>query len=382
MRLTFAIIAVTVVGQASMACRWDSDTLEFEARQLPDVVQTIAGRFDRNPPLYYEMRLARVSKEVLSNPKNLNLYDDAGVACDVLGKYDDAIRWMERKQKVMLGLPDTAEKKEHEYRYFANLGTFEAHRWFADGADREKLLELKQAEAHVLKAIEINPDAHFGRELVQAKVLHWIINQGHEALKLEYLKPIPNDKIQKGLCGLIVLGNAWESIDVFSALAQSCYQDRTHGGDFGLATLSSLAMLRIGELYDAGKRPLVKDEMLERGLTNDRLSEQGLTWQKEDILDNYTKLRANGNAYHEHRTEFMLTKLRKGLHPDTDPSFWDGYTPIPAYKIPPKWIPIGPWIMRNGAILLPLICLFIAVGIPAIFFVLRAKLLRRRARMA
>lgn len=379
MKLLSVVFAFAALIQAGWACLWDSDTLEFEARQLPDVIQTIAGRFDRNPPLYYEMRLARVQQQIRTNASDLALYDDAAVACDRLGRDAEAIKWMERKRKVLDSLPASASKSEHEYRYFANLGTFVAHKWFADGANRDHLAELEKAEKLIGKAIEINPDAHFGRELVQAKIIQWIIKGENYPLDVQDLKPLSHEQIRKGLCGLIVLGNAWESIDVFRALGQACWMDRSFGGDFGLSTVSGLCDLRIRELHGKGKKPLVEDSQLKDLLRDDTIIGSGLTWQQEDVKLNYANLRKNGDAYDAHRTEFMVTRLKQGRHPDTDESFWDGYEPVPPYKIPPKWIPLGGWIRAHLVIALALLCLFLGVGIPAIFFIVRAKIRRRRA---
>lgn len=80
------------------ACLWDDDTLETEARGVPDAVRVITGRFERNPDLYYEMRLARVTKQLGSTPEKLELSDDAGVACDRLHRDDKAIAWMTKKR--------------------------------------------------------------------------------------------------------------------------------------------------------------------------------------------------------------------------------------------------------------------------------------------
>jgi hypothetical protein len=46
------------------ACLWDRDTLAMEAEGLPDIINTIAGRFERNPSLFYEMRLQRTAAQL------------------------------------------------------------------------------------------------------------------------------------------------------------------------------------------------------------------------------------------------------------------------------------------------------------------------------
>ena len=119
---------------AVIACIWDRDTPVDEARGLPEVVAVLTGRFDRNPPLFYEMRLERVTDHLQSHPEDLAAYDDAGVACDRLGRGDEAISWMEKKRAQLDGLDASRpEVKEQLYRYHANLGTFLVHRWVRQG---------------------------------------------------------------------------------------------------------------------------------------------------------------------------------------------------------------------------------------------------------
>src|SRR5688500_1406183 len=98
---TIWIIAVAALAALASACLWDRDTLGMEVKNFPGLAQVITGRFERNPPLYYEMRLARVTKEIARTPEKLELYDDAGVACDRLGRSDEAIAWMKRKREIL-----------------------------------------------------------------------------------------------------------------------------------------------------------------------------------------------------------------------------------------------------------------------------------------
>ncbi len=66
MRLALSLAAVAVLllmARPLKACLWDYDTLAAEAKgQMADVVHIIAGRFERKPPLYYEMRLERLGR--------------------------------------------------------------------------------------------------------------------------------------------------------------------------------------------------------------------------------------------------------------------------------------------------------------------------------
>lgn len=120
------LTVLVLVPAAGRACIWDRDTLEHEAKGLPDVVQVITGRFERNPPLFYEMRLRRVTAVLRARPDDLAAYDDAGAACDRLGKGDDALAWMAKKrarlerltrQRGAAGAARTSgDLREHWYR--------------------------------------------------------------------------------------------------------------------------------------------------------------------------------------------------------------------------------------------------------------------------
>ncbi|MDG3003590.1 hypothetical protein [Paludisphaera mucosa] len=333
-----------------LACLWDRDTPADEAKGLPDVVAVLTGRFPRNPPLFYEMRLERVEKRLIEHPRDLAAYDDAGVACDRLGRGDEAIAWMERKRKLLDTWPDGAESREHTYRYHANLGTFLVHRWVRAGADRAKLDEVRSARDEIARAIAINPDAHFGRESYQLRFLDWLLTPpplaGFEDLpnflgirdqvEVGAMDPAEARKAVLGLSGLIVLGNAWESIDVYNALKMALGQD-TQGFSperaGGRNSLAYYAWLRCKELIQDGRGSMIPDAPRGEALT---------AWirrpdfvQLEDVHEApYHDLRREADAWQEARTRFMTARLQQGRHPDDDPEFWTGYTEPPPPSLP------------------------------------------------
>lgn len=338
MRLLALFGLFAVVGLAS-ACMWDSDTLAMEAKGLPDVVRVVSGRFERNPPLYYEMRLKRVAAELRTKPGDLDLYDDAGVACARLGRNDEAIEWMARKLKVLNIAKARGEKNvEHWYRYHANLGTFFIHRWLHDGCKPERISDAKDAHDHIAKAIEINPDAHFGREFMQLRAIDAIVAtksgkaQTFDLSMDEDKRPI--EKQIEGICGLIVLGAAWESPDIFDALASAVSESRK-------GNVAYLAVLRRNELLDEGKQPLVgtADDM-----RKDFAESHGSEIHddaKADVQSDFKMLRDDAKAYEIKRTAYMMERLRAGRHPDTDPKFWDQWKepPLPVIR-DHRWGPI------------------------------------------
>jgi hypothetical protein len=395
MRSTLAIVALLLsLPPAVAACLWDRDTPANEAKGMPEVVAVLTGRFKRNPPLFYQMRLARVMAHLENHPGDLAAYDDAGVACDRLRLGDEAITWMEKKRAQLETLDASRpEVKEQRYRYHANLGTFLVHRWARQGADRTRIGEVKAARDQIARALEINPNAHFGRETYQLRALEWIVDPP----KAEGSQYLPNllgwscddiygqrtdprdaDDAVRGLAGLIVLGNAWESVDVFHALNVALQRDSMgyeRGREGGRNTLAYLAWLRCRELIDAGKRSMLPDAP--RGERLKSLLPRPDFVRADLLLDSaFLKLRAEANAWHVARTAFMNTRLNEGRHPDTDPSFWDGYTERPAPGLPTQSVPdaYNAWEASRQRM-----ALLVVIGVPVLAAGLIAGLLAIRS---
>jgi len=345
---TIAALLLLAASRPADACLndTDSDTLAREARRFPDLVQVITGRFERNPPLYYQMRLRRVASEIAAHPEKLNLYDDAAVACDRLSRDDEAIAWIEKKHARLAGTsPFDATVHEDWYRYYANVGTFRVHRWLRAGADPKRLTEVKQAREEIAQAIRIKPDAHFGREKYQLLAMDWLITvKGWHTTETntpptlwEYLwQKDSNDKAAiQGLSGLIVLGNAWESADIFETLAAILYGQRNN-------KVALLAELRYAELFKSGHKPLVQTS----SELSTRLNQQAptsISWDiaPEAIHDGpaiwaiFRRLRADAEAWQTARWKYMMTRLRAGDHPDIDPDFWKDWHETPAPSLGP-----------------------------------------------
>ena len=222
----------------------------------------------------------------------------------------------------------------------------------AAGADRAKIGEVKAARDEIAKAMAINPNAHFGREKYQLRALEWIIDPPRAAgrddlpnllgwsLEDVYgqkIDPKDADDAVRGLAGLIVLGNAWESVDVFHALGFALQADSLgfeKNREGGRNTLAYLAWLRCRELIDAGKGSMLPDapkgDALKAMIRRARLR----VWPTKLLDPAFVDLRAEADAWHAARTAFMMGRLNEGRHPDTDPHFWDGYTERPAPGLP------------------------------------------------
>jgi tetratricopeptide (TPR) repeat protein len=337
-------LLLTFAATGANACFWDRDTLRTEAAGLPGTVDVIIGWFDRWPTEVYEMRLERVASELESDPTRLDLYDDAAVASDRIGKHDEAIEWMRLKREQLDALPQP--NAEHEYRYHANLGTMLAHRWFAQGSDRDQIAELSEAAKHIEKALEINPDAHFGRERLQLRFIQWIIEAPPESWharggilrygrggNVEYWDSqgsmSANDAIV-GLSGLIVLGNAWESVDVFASMV-TALNTQQH------SSLAHLASFRVDELLNGGKNSANPNNQLivEQPILSESLGGLGLQ-DIDEVRTYFEKARESANARNELRRKFILDRLAEGRHPDleSEASFWNGWIEPASIVLP------------------------------------------------
>jgi hypothetical protein len=369
-----ALLIASLSTMTASACLWDRDTLATEVRGMPNVVRVITGRFERNPPLFYELRLKRLAVDVASNPGMLELYDDAGVACDRLGRGDEAIRWMAKKREQMDRAGDSATVRDHWYRYYANLGTFHAHRWVRGGANRKELADLKRARDLIAAAIKINPNAHFGREKYQLMAIEWLLSapkvpggEGRlpDLFGTAYAVEKPHDAVA-GLIGLIALGNAWESVDIFNALTKALRADGYR------ASVAHLAYLRASELIDQGRKSMLPGAPTGESLKKMLIGSSTAVHPdvQQGVETTYRDLRREAEQYQAQRTAYMTAGLQAGRHPDTDPNFWEGYRepPPPEIRDPLPW---AQWFAGLAAI---------AVLLGAVKLV--AGWLRRRRRRA
>lgn len=351
------------VSTMARACLNDRDTLAEEAQRFPDAVRVITGRFPRNPPLYYQMRIDRESAEIAAHPNNLALYDDVAVAWDRLGNDDKALAVMARKLARMqalktpgdlMGIGDTPW-----YRYYANTGTFLAHRYLRH-AGKFPLSDMEKGRNLIAESIRVNPHAHFGREKVQLAVMDWIVDPRGMRLA-DYLesaarrdtKPaMGSDKVgdewRKGLEGLIVLGGAWESPDAFDALSHSYLM-------IGKRAISEFASYRSAEILEDGGRALVRDVPLR---AHPALPD-GAAWSTSA---NFLRLRKEAEAWHASRSAYMMERLQAGRHPDTDPTFWaDWHEPGPPPLVDKPWLLKG--VHHTGIAWWQVLGYFLFVGV-------------------
>lgn len=139
---------------------------------------------------------------------------------------------------------------------------------------------------------------------------------------VENIEPDDNDRSSRefwldeirGWSGLIELGAAWQSIDIFRALAYSLDFNQSPG-------LKILALLRIDELKSEGVtsiHPNPDGEFREIKL-NASLNHH----QRKQIEKWFRMAREKSDERHRKRTDYLMDRLLKDQHPDTHPDFWN-----------------------------------------------------------
>jgi tetratricopeptide (TPR) repeat protein len=135
---------------------WDDDTLEMEKQEFPSIFELITGKFIRHSEEFYHWRIKDREEKLLLNPNQKSLYDDLSVSYSKIHNNEKAIEIALKKEVLFPG----------EYETYANLGTFYIHN-----------KQLKKGKTYIEKSIEINPDAHFGREVYQLHLVGYLLNR-------------------------------------------------------------------------------------------------------------------------------------------------------------------------------------------------------------
>ncbi len=367
----FAVVSLMprTVESPRAGCLWDRDTLAQEAKGNELIVKAITGRFDRFEPVYYEARLRHLQPLLEAEPARLDLYDDVGVALDRLHRGDEAIAVMAGKRAQLDLLPEgSPERVEHEYRYLANLGTFHAHRWLRNGKDRGDLSDLQEAERLIAAAIELNPEAHFGRERYQLMAIRWLITppaiseswdessvfSGLDAppvgaLGLGNLESAGYSDAAEGIAGLIVLGDGWESIDLFVALMMAL--DDRGDGHLGAAARSRVTEL----LADPARSSLLPGFAGTIRTAWEELAKDDGFVEPADarrIRKWFAAARTEAEAWRASRNAFVERRVAEGTVPDMSKAFWMGWTETstpPA--MPSRVLPVsGDQLLLNAVL--------------------------------
>ena len=150
-----AVAVLLLLPAVAAACLWDADTLAQERSRFPTVLELVTGKYLRHAPEFYAWRAADRRKKLAADPTNLALHDDLVVALDRLGRFDEALAAVEAANAL----------RPNRYETESNWGTVLLH------AGR-----LEDGLAHIDAAVRINPDAHFGREVYQQKLVRWALD--------------------------------------------------------------------------------------------------------------------------------------------------------------------------------------------------------------
>ncbi len=213
---TTLLAAVLPGARAAHACIWDEDTLAMEQRAFPKTRELIAGHFVRHSEAYYRWRIAERERRFAAGKADAADHDDLAVAYEKTGDPHKAIEIMVAKEKRWPGLYETA----------ANLGTFHIH-----AGDLETGLQ------HIERAIRINPEAHFGREIYQALLVQYVLGKRGDGKLPLPMTPRAERSSSRGFASYVLA----------QRLPEDLYGDpKAEGAEIRKAVKGVLGMMRFG----------------------------------------------------------------------------------------------------------------------------------------
>lgn len=150
--------------------------LSFRFAMAQDVIHE---RYPKHGPAHYRERdrLTRLALDALpaDDPARFPLLDDLSAGLDRLGRSDEAIAALRRKLELQRakGLDG-----RDLYTTYANLGTFLIHGSFprAIAGDPAAKDQFREGVALIRRSVEVNPEAHFGRERWQAAIAQFLLD--------------------------------------------------------------------------------------------------------------------------------------------------------------------------------------------------------------
>lgn len=363
-RVLLPLLLLCLVNTIASACIWDYDTLAMERSRFPTVLELITGKFARHSPEYYKWRIqdrmARIDKE----PKNVALLDDLATAYDKLGRHAEAVAMMEMKEAIEPGL----------YETYANLGTFHIH-----GGDLRKGLD------YIDMAIEINPDAHFGREIYQKKLVEFIL-----AKQVDEKTPMPlstaelgellywsfpiyvgrdnTDAAIKGILGMMRFGNYESSIllEVLGDLLVSAGTTQDNANQ-----LAARAYLKASYGMDQGDTANAYREMALATISTQSRDGRQRSMSLESLEKDFQRELADAEAWYAKVRENELKWIAEGA--DVDAMFAATYYEVPEVVSPD--VEINPVPARHPQVWFFIV--LIAVATVIMFILVRLVRLRR-----
>ena len=168
-KTTTLLLSLFCFINIAFACINDASSVYFESQPFPDEQQLIEGSFHIHSKEFYEWRIKDRLKRLEQKTDDPALLDDLAVSYEKLGQ----------TQKAIATLNAVLKKYPERYETLANLGTFYIHH-----KEYEKGLVLLK------KAIKINPNTHYGREIYQIKAVEYLLSTN--STKTNF--PIQKDK--------------------------------------------------------------------------------------------------------------------------------------------------------------------------------------------
>ena len=266
-------------------------------------------------------------------------YDDA--AKEQLSEYagSDFASILQRKKSALMRLdPHQIMQREQWYSCYVNLGTYLAMQSTEAKDHSQRMAQLALSHTNLAQAILFMPNHDGGIAEHQMHIVVGMIrsisadfdSRWDKAVPLkDFLELADSDNKAKllGLCGLIVLGDAWQSVDMFSALSQTVWRSSWK------QNVSYLADMRCAEMIDQGHNSLMPGAPKGNALKEELQLFSQQVHQENQIKSLYPKLRTEAEAWQKARTVYMMVRLKAGRHPDTDPTFWNDYHKTPPPKL-------------------------------------------------
>ena len=293
----------------------------------------ITGKFLRHSKEFYEWRISDRKRRIEAGGNNVAHYvahyDDLAVSYDKTGQHELAIETALKTEELFPGRYETA----------ANLGTFYIHSQ-----------KFEQGLVHIGRALEINPDAHFGREEYQKLLVEYVIEKqqdGQFSLPLEpegewflwrgfaafvlvkkgiepgrddraYGPPAQEelDRAIKGVLGMMRFGNHRSPV-LLEALGDLLVTNSREHNALQLAARAYLAASQVPghtDVVKAGYRALA-EEALVMQLENPPQQE---TLTLEALEDAFRQESADADAWYEALANDERSWIQDGLDPEVE----------------------------------------------------------------
>jgi hypothetical protein len=341
-------ILVVLACAASPLCAglWDRD----RPATLPDPYDAITGHFDRLPEVYYTARERRLASQLAGLPENpltdaeidrvmsaLPVIDDAAVAAIRRGDYSRAIVLLDQEARLADAIRPTrtAHAREAARRASANKAACLQYRWRRDH-EASDLRHARDLLAEILAEERHNSDAQWSLTEIEWLLAPPTWQSGADPVfpnllglrDASFRGALDDSALARNnvagclpfLLRRIVYEDGWRDLDVM--YAYSLALALTGRGEEAL-----FAWFRIVELIDLGAATHVADAPDATPLKRIMGKHVENVANRERAESLYAELRRQSDAWTESRATYVVEQVQLGRHPDTDPTFWSGWTP-------------------------------------------------------